>query len=628
MNPYDSNPVMLLATGIHYQIAENVLIDRQDLILREGERVALVGRNGCGKSSLMRILAGTEQFFQGDISTRKRLRAAYLPQEVDLTSGATVKACILEGASELMEMIHEFEHAEGRRQQELEDTINRRNGWDLENSIKTLASALELPPLERITDTLSGGEKRRVGLAKVLLDPPDLLLLDEPTNHLDAQTISWLEDFLPKCGCTCLVVTHDRYFLDKVATRIVELSYGRLYSYDGNYSSFLQKKAERISDVEAAEAKRLAFIRRELDWIRRGPKARGTKSQARIDRFEAAANQDPLKREQSVELLIPPAPPVGNIICNLDDVTLEIGGKRLFSHLTLSFTAGMRLGVVGRNGLGKTSLLRLLLGELQPTSGSIRIGERVRFNYSDQHRVILHDEKTVFEEVGEGNEFVMFDNRKMGLWGYLRNYLFQDNEINSQVGKLSGGERNRLVLAILLKRGGNFLLLDEPTNDLDLATLRILEEALVSFGGNLAVVSHDRYFLNRVCTHILAFEDDGTLTFTPGDYTYYEEKKRERAAACATEVLPSPRKQEPQRNRPPSQKLKWAEQKELEAMEDTIAAAEEEVASLEALFTQPDFHQKYGRQTAELTAKLQTAKDKVSQLYARWEELEQRNNQS
>ena len=619
MNPYDSNPVLLSASQIHYQIAENVLIDNQDIIIREGERVALVGRNGSGKSSFLKILAGHESFYTGEISTRKKLRAAYLPQEVNLTAGATIMQCIMEGAEELTALIHEYEHASGSRQHELEEEITARNGWDLSNTIQTLATALAIPPMDRIVDTLSGGEKRRVGLAKVLLDLPDLLMLDEPTNHLDAETISWLETYILKSQRSFLVVTHDRFFLDKVATRIVELSYGKLYSYDGNYTEFLRKKAERLNEAEIQEEKRLAFIRREIDWIRRGPQARGTKQQARIQRFEDAVNKDPLKREQSVELLIPHAPPVGNIIASLRDVSLTLGGRQLISHLNLEFEPMMRLGIVGRNGLGKTSLLRMILGELPPTSGTIRIGERVRFNYADQHRVSLHNEKTVFEEVGEGNDFVMFDNRKMGLWGYLRNYLFVDNEINSQVGRLSGGERNRLVLAIILKRGGNFLLLDEPTNDLDLATLRILEEALMDYDGCVAVVSHDRYFLNRVCTHILAFEDDGTLTFTPGNYSYYAEKKAQRP----TETKTVEKKEQPAKHDSPKQRrLKWAEQKELEGMEEAIMKAEQEVADIETLFSLPDFHAKYGRQTAELTQKLNDAKAKVTALYARWEELE------
>lgn len=623
MGLYDSNPVMLSASALHFQIAENVLIDEQDLIVRDGERVALVGRNGCGKSSLLRILAGNEKFFTGDISTKKHLRLGYLPQEVSLTPGATVRDCILEGAIELLDMIHEFEHAEGHRQHELEEEIIRRRGWEIENTLETLVTALAIPPLDRCVDTLSGGEKRRVGIAKVLIDIPDMILLDEPTNHLDAETIEWLEDYIRKSEKTFLLVTHDRYFLDKVATRILELSYGKIYSYDGNYSEYLRRKAERLEEAEAKEEKRLSFIRREIDWIRRGPQARGTKSWSRIQRFENAYNQEALKREQSVELLIPPAPPVGNIIASINNVSLSLGGRKLINNLNLEFEAGMKLGIIGRNGLGKTSLLRMILGELQPDDGKIRIGDRVRFNYADQHRVMLHDEKTVFEEVGEGNDFVMFDNRKMSLWTYLRNYLFQDNEINSQVGRLSGGERNRLVLAIILKRGGNFLLMDEPTNDLDLSTLRILEEALDSFDGCLAIVSHDRYFLDRVCTHILAFEDDGRLVFTPGNYSYYATKRKEAALQERKENVRVPQKTEVvKKEKPAVRKLKWAEQKELEAMEDTIMAAEEKVSQLENIFSLPDFHVKYGRQVAELTAELENARAEVSRLYERWDELE------
>ena len=610
---------MLAATSLHFQIAENVLIDNQDLLIREGERVALVGRNGSGKSSLLRIISGHENFFKGEISTRKRIRFAYLPQEVDLTPGTSVRQSILEGAAELLDMISEFSHASGARQHELEAAITERGGWDLENTIEMLATALSIPDLDRCVDTLSGGEKRRVGLAKVLVDMPDMLLLDEPTNHLDSETIEWLEDFLPKSRKTCFVVTHDRYFLGKVATRIIELSDGKLYSYNGNYTEFLKRKAERIEEAEAQEARRLAFIRREVEWIRRAPQARGTKSWSRVQRYEDAVNQEALKREQYVELLIPQAPPVGNIIVQLKDVSLSLGGKRLFSNLSLDFERGMRLGIVGRNGLGKTSLLRVLLGEIQPDSGAVRVGERVVFNYADQHRVKLHNEKTVFEEVGEGNDFVMFGGRKMSLWTYLRNYLFQDEEINSQVGRLSGGERNRLVLAIILKNGGNFLALDEPTNDLDLPTLRVLEEALVDFGGCVAVVSHDRYFLNRVCTHILAFEDDGSLTFTPGNYSYYAEHRPQRSAPQKAEdkQKPAQKAEEPRKRR-----LKWDEQKELERMEETIMAAEEKVQELEAIFSSPDFHSKYGRQTTELTQKLEEAKKEVARLYERWQELE------
>ncbi len=332
--------------------------------------------------------------------------------------------------------------------------------------------------------------------------------------------------------------------------------------------------------------------------------------------------------ERDVELLLPPAPPFSDIIARFQNVSLTLGGKKLFSDLNLEFTAGMRLGILGRNGLGKTSLLRLLNGELTPDAGTVRIGEQTYMNYADQHRVNLHNEKTVVEEIGEGNDFVLFGNRKVSVWTYLKRFLFQDEEITTQIAQLSGGERNRLVLAKILKNGGNFLLLDEPTNDLDLATLRVLEESLMNFPGCVAVVSHDRYFLNRVCTHILGFEGDGKLFFQPGDYQYYTQKYQERlqAAAATTAAQPKP-KSEPQRA--PQQKkakLSWKEQRELEGMEEAIANAEAEVTRLEECFADPDFHAKYGAKTQELTQELDAAKAQVESLYARWEELETLRN--
>ncbi len=362
MGIYDSNPVVLSATDLDIRLAGSVLLDKQELVLREGERVGLIGRNGSGKSTLLRVLAGQEHFFTGEISTRKGLRIAFLPQELDLPTGRTVRDCILAGADEILNLIHEYETtAPGQHLHELEMAITARDGWNVESRLDMLLTALNAPSPERVIDTLSGGERRRVGLAQTLLDLPDLLLLDEPTNHLDAETIEWLEDFLMRSNRSCLFVTHDRYFLERLATRILELSYGRVYSYDGNYSEFLRRKTERLNEAEAQEEKRLAFIRREIDWIRRGPQARTTKSRSRIQRFEAAVNQDALQRERDIDLLLPPAPKMGNIIVSLQQVTLSLGERTLFANLDLEFTPGMRLGIVGRNGAGKTSLLRLIL---------------------------------------------------------------------------------------------------------------------------------------------------------------------------------------------------------------------------------------------------------------------------
>ncbi|MBP5672819.1 MAG: ATP-binding cassette domain-containing protein [Victivallales bacterium] len=621
--------VILTVNQLHVQIADHVLVDNQDFLLHEGERVGLIGRNGSGKSTLMKILAGQEQFFTGEVTLTRGIRAAYLPQEVDLTHGKTVRENILEGAQDILRLMNLYEHpTPGTDIHDLERKITARDGWNLESRIDMLLSSLAAPDANRLVDNLSGGEKRRVGLCRALLDYPDLLLLDEPTNHLDAETIAWLENYILKSKGTVLYVTHDRAFLDHTSTKIIELFHGLLYHYDGNYSDFLLKKAERENEAEIMEAKRLAFIRREIEWIRRAPCARGTKQYARIQRFEAAYNQEALKRDQDVNLILPPPPKTGNIILELQDTSLSLGGKQLFSHLSFSFETGMKLGVVGRNGLGKTSLLRMMIGQLQPTGGNVRIGERTIFNYTDQHRVTLHNDKTVYEEIGEGNDFVLFDGRKLNIWSYLKGYLFQDDEINTQVGQLSGGERNRLVLAKKLKEGGNFLLLDEPTNDLDLPTLRVLEEAIIDFAGCVVIVSHDRYFLDRVCTHILAFEGDGKTFIQPGGWTYYEQKRLERENAARTAQVAAQREKtaaEPVR-KPAVRKLKYMEQKELESIEDTIAAAEEKVSELEGLFSQPDFHVKYGKQTTELTQKLNDARAEVERLYARWDELEKIKN--
>lgn len=626
MSIFSANPLLLSASKLHVHIAERVLIDQQNLLIHEGERIGLVGRNGCGKSTLLRILAGQEHFYTGEINRKKSVRTAYLPQEVDLPAGSSVRDCILEGAADLLALLHDYEHgAAGKQLHELEALINARDCWNVENRLAMLIDALDAPSPERCVDTLSGGEKRRVGLCRVLLDMPDLLLLDEPTNHLDAETIEWMEGYFQRSRCSCLFVTHDRYFLDGLSTRILELANGVLYSHDGNYQDFLRKKAEREADAAASDQRRLAFIRREMDWITRAPQARGTKSRSRVQRFYNAVNQEGVPAERDVELLIPPAPPLGNIVVTLKEVALTLGHRQLFSHLNLDFEPGMRLGIIGRNGVGKTSLLRLILGELSPTAGSTRIGERTQFNYIAQHRITLNDDKTVFEEIGQGNDFVLFDGRRINIWTYLHNFLFQDEEINSQVGKLSGGERNRLVLAQMIKNGGNFLLLDEPTNDLDLPTLRVLEEALNDFTGCLAIVSHDRFFLNRVCTHILAFENDGQLVFQAGDFSYYAEKRAARradaAASAEQNTLTAAPASEQAATRP--RKLKWAEQRELESIESTIADAEAAVAATEAMFLVPDFHARYGRQSAEITATLEAQRAEVERLYARWAELDE-----
>lgn len=619
-----SAPAALTARDLHIQLADLLILDHEDVVIREGERVALVGRNGCGKSTLLKVMAGVESFYTGELALRRGLRPSYLPQEVALDPDRTVRDCILDGAAEVLALLHQYE---GRTPGDavataaLEARIEHLGGWLLNQRLEELSSALRTPPLDRLAGTLSGGEKRRVGICRTLIGQPDLLLLDEPTNHLDTETIEWLETYLSRYRGTSLFVTHDRSFLDRVSSRVLELAGGHLYSSDGNYTEFLKNKAKREEVAEQNEARRLSFIRREIDWIRRGPKARGTKSRDRIQRFEAAANQADLEREKDIELVVPPAPRLAVRVVEIKNLTVELGGRTLIQDFSFSFEPGTCIGIVGRNGVGKTSLLRAILGEIPPTAGSIVVGPRTEFNYADQHRVVLHDDKTVFEEIGEGKDYVMLGSQRLTLWAYLKRFLFADDEIQTPVGQLSGGERSRLVLAKVLLRGGNFLLLDEPTNDLDLSTLRILEEGLSAFTGCVVVVSHDRFFLNRICTGILGFEEDGSIHYEPGDYDYFAAKRRERADAALAES--KPKAEVPiVRSRSTARKLKWSEERELAAMEETILTAEAEVERLEGLFAHPEFFAAHGHRTAELGQELEEARAGVARLYARWEELE------
>jgi ATP-binding cassette subfamily F protein uup len=506
----------------------------------------------------------------------------------------------------------------------LEEQILHRDGWNLENRIETAMHSLNVPDKQRAIDTLSGGEKRRVALCKAIISCPDFLILDEPTNHLDTQSIEWIEEYLENYSGACLFVTHDRYFLDSIANRIVELVNGECYSHDGNYDDFLIDKAEREMQLETEEKKRASFLRRELAWVRRGARARRTKAKSRLNAYFEAADQKGPEVEAEVELIIPPASGLGSTILNLKHIGMELGGKKLFNGLDFNFDRKRKLGIIGRNGLGKTTLLRIILGELYAVTGSVVVGERTVFNYIDQSRVALNNENTVVQELGEGREWIMFGEERMKVWTYLRRFLFADDRMNTKVEKLSGGERSRLLLAKVLKNGGNFLILDEPTNDLDLATLRILEEALAAFNGCVIAVSHDRYFLNRVCNGILAFEGDGNVHFSEGDYSYYIEKRtaRETEALAKSIKAAEPEKQEV-RQKPQTNKLRWKEAKELETIENDIMHAESEVARIEAIFASPDFYEKRGEQTVQLTAELAAAKVLVERLYARWHELEE-----
>lgn len=615
-------PVLVAAQDISIRFGEQSVLRNASVSIHQTDRIGLIGTNGSGKSTLIKIIAGILQPDSGTVSRRRDLVTGYLSQDFTLDETATVYENILAGAHDVIDMLREYESLphDSERRHSLEVHIHRLDGWNIENRIESAMHSLNVPEKHRAVASLSGGEKRRVALCRSIISRPDLLILDEPTNHLDTESIEWIEKYLSNYSGACLFVTHDRYFLDSIANRIIELADGSCYPHSGNYTDFLVDKAERRAQLEAEEHKRNSFLRRELEWVRRSPRARTTKSKSRLQRYFEASDTEGYREEREVELLIPPPPGLGSTIMNLKQVGMELGGRRLFTGIDLLFNKNRKLGIIGRNGLGKTTLLKLILGELQPAEGSIEIGERTAMNYVDQSRIALNDKNTVVREIGEGNDWIMFGTERLTVWKYLKRFLFTDDRINTTVEKLSGGERSRLMLAKVLKNGGNFLILDEPTNDLDLPTLRVLEEALAAFDGCVIAVSHDRYFLNRVCNGILAFEGDGKVHFSEGNYDYYMEKRLRRRSADETEN--SKQKNLPPARKSTADKLSYKEAKELDTIENEIIRAEDEVQRIEAIFASADFYSRYGGQTDRLTQELAAAKDTVERLYARWHELE------
>lgn len=623
---------LLSANEIRLAYGHQNLLDGVTLAVKAGEKVGLVGRNGCGKTSLLKILMGQDQPDSGEISRRRQLRIGYLPQDFELDLRRSVHENIAAGASDIVEAIHRYETGDGTETKlaELLHLIDHADGWNLDARIQSLANALGTPALNSETAALSGGEKRRIALCRALASQPDLLLLDEPTNHLDAESIRWLEDFLKSYNGAVIFVTHDRYFLDIIATRIIEIDHGKAYSHPGNYTAFLESKAIRHQISEQTERRRQRFLREELEWVRAGVKARTTKSRSRLDKFYEIEGMEAPPEEREMDILIPPPPALGNTVVELEGVGINVGSpdspRWLFRHLDLILRPGQCTGIVGRNGVGKTTLLNICLNQLQASEGKAVLGKRVKVNYIDQNRMVLDGTGSLLDEVSDGNEKIHFGNEILGARAYLRRFLFADERINERVDLLSGGERARLMLAKVLKTGGNLLVLDEPTNDLDLPSLRMLEEALAAFKGSVIVVSHDRYFLDRICDQIVAFEDNG-IHVTPGNYSYYLEKRQQREnsqriqASIAAKEAAARRKAATKASSKP-RKLTLAEKLELEGIEPKIIEAEEATTALEQKLNDPNFQTTHFAEVPKIAAELELTRGLTTTLYSRWEELE------
>lgn len=511
-----------------------------------GAKIGIIGLNGSGKSTVMKIIAGLDQAYQGDVVFSPGYSVGYLPQEPELDLTKTVKEVVMEGAQEIVDILKEYEEINASfmdedvlndpdkmdkliaRQGEVQDRIDATDAWELDTKLERAMDALRCPPDDQLISTLSGGEKRRVALCRLLLQNPDILLLDEPTNHLDAESIDWLEQHLQQYKGTVIAVTHDRYFLDNVAGWILELDRGEGIPWKGNYTSWLEQKGNRLKEEEKSESKRQKMLARELEWVRMNPKARQAKSKARLQNYDKMLAEDVKDKEAKLELPIPNGPRLGQNVIDAIHVAKGFGDKLLYDDLNFKLPPAGIVGVIGPNGAGKTTIFKMIMGELQPDKGEFTVGETVKIGYVDQTHKDIHPDKTVFDVVSNGLEYVEIGNQKINSRAYLSKFNFNGSDQNKKVGVLSGGERNRLHLAMTLKTEANVLLLDEPTNDIDVNTLRALEEGIENFAGCAVVISHDRWFLDRICTHILAFEGDSQVYWFEGSYSDYEENRKKR----------------------------------------------------------------------------------------------------
>ena len=513
-----------------------------------GAKIGVLGLNGSGKSSLLKLIAGLDTNYEGKITFDREYKIGYLAQEPVLDETKTVKEIVQEGLKEIMDVVNAYETvsaklAEPMSDDEMMKVINEQGellekmdlvgGWDIDHTLDLAMEALRCPPDDAKVENLSGGERRRVALCRLLLSKPDILLLDEPTNHLDAESVHWLEQFLKSFPGTVIAVTHDRYFLDNVAGWILELDRGEGIPWEGNYSTWLEQKSNRMANEEKAASKRQKALKRELEWVRSKAKGQQTKGKARLNAYEALSNAEQKEKESKLELIIPPGPRLGDTVIEIKDLVKSFDNRVLIDGLTMSIPKNAIVGIVGPNGVGKSTLFRMIMGEEKPDSGTVTIGETVQLAYVDQSHESLKPEKTIFEVVGNGQDLMQVQGKDMNVRAYISKFNFAGGDQQKKVDVLSGGERNRLHLAITLKEGGNVILLDEPTNDIDINTLRALEEGIENFAGCVLVISHDRWFIDRLATHILAYEDEGEVIFFEGNYSAYEKSKKERLGDVA-----------------------------------------------------------------------------------------------
>ncbi|MFN3849674.1 MAG: energy-dependent translational throttle protein EttA [Spirosomataceae bacterium] len=514
-----------------------------------GAKIGVLGLNGAGKSTLLRVIAGIDKNINGEVVFSPGYSVGMLEQEPKLDPTKTVREVVEEGVQEIVDLLKEFDEINNafaepdadfdkllERQGVVQEKLDQFDAWELDTRLERAMDALRCPPSDALIENLSGGEKRRVALCRLLLKQPDVLLLDEPTNHLDAESVLWLEEHLRQYKGTVIAVTHDRYFLDNVAGWILELDRGEGIPWKGNYSSWLEQKEARLAKEEKSESKRQKTLQRELEWVRMAPKARQAKSKARLAAYDRMLGEDVKERDEKLELYIPPGPRLGNKVIEAKGVKMGFGDRLLYEDLNFSLPQNGIVGIIGPNGAGKTTLFKLITGQLQPLAGTFEVGETVKLSYVDQEHNQLDANKSVYEMISGGNDWVMLGNRQVNARGYVSRFNFQGADQEKKVGNLSGGERNRVHLAMMLKEGGNLLLLDEPTNDLDVNTLRALEEGLENFAGCAVVISHDRWFLDRIATHILAFEGDSQVYWFEGNFSEYEENRRKR---LGTEVAPT-----------------------------------------------------------------------------------------